>query len=107
MSPTVIEAGANGRVNLDDPVHRFENIFTIPVQDDSGSPPGLPTRLRWHLGGRPIVTGAAAICGIIVLQRQVNNPTAQFGAGNGTKNSDTLSRAIVPGQTHFIYIRVR
>ncbi|KAK0719114.1 peptidase S8/S53 domain-containing protein [Lasiosphaeris hirsuta] len=44
---------------------------------------------------------------IIVRQAQAANPAAQFGAGSGTENSDTLSQPTRPGQTHFVYIRAR
>ena len=44
---------------------------------------------------------------IIVLPAAVANPTASFGPGSGTENSNTLGSTVEAGQDNYVYVRVR
>ena len=43
---------------------------------------------------------------IIVRPAPVADPTASFGAGSGTENSDTLGDTVESGQNNYVYVRV-
>ena len=53
-------------------------------------------------------TGAISVSpDIIVTKTAVADPTAAFGEGSGTENSNTLGSTVEMGQDNYIYVRVK
>jgi serine protease len=66
--------------------------------------------MRDYVGDIGTVPSAGAISAspdIIVTPTLVANPTAAFGEGSGTENSNTLGYTVEFGQDNYIYARIR
>lgn len=58
-------------------------------------------------GNTPSVGSISASPDVIVLPSPVANPTASFGQGSGTENSNTLGDEVEFGQDNAIYVRMK
>ncbi len=58
-------------------------------------------------GEVPSVGSISSSPDVIVTQAPVADPTASFGEGSGTENSNTLGSTVEAGQDNFIYVRMR
>lgn len=66
--------------------------------------------LRDHVGDTGVVPSTGSISAspdIIVRPNRVTNPTASFGEGSGTENSNSLGFEVEAGQDNYVYVRLR
>jgi hypothetical protein len=66
--------------------------------------------LRDHVGDTGVVPSTGSISAspdIIVRPTRVANPTASFGEGSGTENSNSLGFEVEAGQDNYVYVRLR
>jgi len=66
--------------------------------------------LRDHVGDTGMVPSTGSISAspdIIVRPRRVADPTASFGEGSGTENSNSLGFEVESGQDNYVYVRLR
>ena len=66
--------------------------------------------LRDHVGDTGVVPTTGSISAspdIIVRPTRVANPTASFGEGSGTEDSNSLGFEVEAGQDNYVYVRLR
>ncbi len=76
--------------------HQLELVADVYVRDNVGD-----------TGDSPSAGGISASPDVIVLPAPVANPTASFGQGSGTENSNTLGYRVEFGQDNSIYVRMK